>query len=104
MEGGRKPRELNTDNGTEFTSREFQAMLARRGIHHRLKEGLNDLATADRAMSTIKDMLARRRGELGGDWLEHLQPVIDAYNQLDHSALHATHQPRCRAMTICALD
>ena len=47
--GERKPRELNTDKGTEFTSRDFQAMLERHGIQHRLKEGLNDVATIDRA-------------------------------------------------------
>ena len=44
---GRVPRELNTDNASDFTSREFQAMLARRNIQHRLKVGLNDLATID---------------------------------------------------------
>ena len=43
LEGERKCKELNTDGGTEFTSREFQAMLARRGIHHRLKAGINDI-------------------------------------------------------------
>ena len=33
----RKPRELNADKGSEFTSREFQTMRVRRGIHHREK-------------------------------------------------------------------
>ena len=84
----RKPRELNTDKGSEFTSREFQAMLARRNIQHRLKEGLNDLATVDRAMGVVKDMLAKRMGEMSGDWLTHLAPVIAAHNQLDKSTLH----------------
>ena len=32
--------------------------------------------------------MARRMGELGGDWFAHLQPVIDARRQLDRSALH----------------
>ena len=89
---GRKPRELNTDKGSEFTSREFQAMLARRNIQHRLKEGLNDLATLDRGMGVIKDMLAKRMGEMGGDWLTHVDKVADAYNQLDNRTLHG-HSP-----------
>lgn len=89
---GRVPRELNTDNASDFTSREFQAMLKRRNIQHRLKVGLNDLATIDRAMGVIKDMLARRISELGGDWLTHLEPTIAAYNKLDHTALHG-HAP-----------
>ena len=84
----RTPRELNTDKGTEFTSREFQAMLARRNIQHRLKVGLNDIAILDRTMGTVKEMLTRRQAELGGDWLTHLEPAVDAYNKLDHSALH----------------
>ena len=86
----RKPRELNTDLGTEFTSREFQTMLARRGIHHRGKVGLNDIATIDRAMGTIKEMLAKRGADeaAGGDWLAELPAVVDGYNRLDHSALH----------------
>ena len=62
-------------------------MLDRRGIQHRLKEGLNDIATIDRAGSTVKSMLAKRIGELSGDWLTHLEPVDAAYNKLDHAAL-----------------
>ena len=88
LDQGRKPRELNTDKGSDFTSRAFETMLARRGIQHRLKVGLNDLATVDRAMGIIKDMLARRIAELGGDWLDHIEAVIAAYNKLDHGALH----------------
>ena len=86
----RKPRELNSDKGSEFTSREFQAMLARRGIHHRLKVGLNDIATLDRAMGTLKEMLARRSADeaAGGDWFAELPAAVDSYNKLDHSALH----------------
>ena len=63
-------------------------MLDRHGIYHRLKEALNDIATIDSATRTVKDMLARRIGELGDDWLTHLEPTISAYNKLDHSALH----------------
>ena len=92
MDKGRKPRELNTDKGSEFTGRDFQTMLARRVIQHTFKRGLNDLATVDRAMGTIKDMLAKRMSEMGGDWLTHLEPVVAAYNKLDHSALHG-HAP-----------
>ena len=87
LDQGRKPRELNTDNASEFTSREIQATLARGTIQHRLKVGLNDIATIGRAGGVLKDMLAKRISELGGDWLTHLEPTIAAYNKLDHSAL-----------------
>ena len=82
------PKELNTDKGIEFMSREFQAMLARSVIQHELKVGLNVLATTDRVMGVIKDMLAKRMSELGGDWLTHLEPVVVAYNKLDNRSLH----------------
>ena len=87
---GRTPRELNFDKGTEFTSREFQAMLARRHIQYREKVGKNDIATVDRAMNTIRDMMARRGADAaaGGDWLTELPKAVASYNKLDHSALH----------------
>ena len=87
---GRKPRELNTDKGTEFTSREFQTMLDRRTVQFREKIGKNDIATVDRGMATVRDMLARRGADAaaGGDWLAELPKAVAAYNKLDHSALH----------------
>ena len=87
---GRKPRELNCDKGTEFTSREFQTMLARRNIQFREKVAKNDIATVDRAMGVLKDMMARRGADAaaGGDWLTELPNAVASYNKLDHSALH----------------
>ena len=85
---GRKPREINTDKGSEFTSKQFQTMLERRVIQHRLKVGLNDLATIDRAMGTLKLMLARKEAEDGGNWLTNLQPTVTAFNKLDNRNLH----------------
>jgi len=88
---GRRPRELNTDKGTEFSSKEFQNMLTRRGaIHWREKVGKNDIATVDRAMGTLKEMIARRSADeaAGGDWLTELPKAVASHNKLDHSALH----------------
>ena len=83
-ESGRKPRELNCDKGTEFTSREFQTMLARRNIQFREKVGMNDIATVDRAMGTLKDMISRRGADAaaGGDWLTELPKAVESYNEL----------------------
>ena len=41
----RKPAELNTDSGSEFTSASFQSLLQREGIYHVIKEAPQDLAT-----------------------------------------------------------
>ena len=56
-------------------------MLDRMRIQHELKVALNDIATLDRAMGVLKNMLARRQAEMGGDWLTHLPAVVDAYNK-----------------------
>ena len=74
----------------QFMSKEFQSVLARRNILHKTKVGLNDIATVDRAIGVVKDMLAKRTTELDGNWLTHLDPVIKAYNNLGHSALHGS--------------
>ena len=87
----RRPRELNTDKGTEFSSREFQTMLARRGgIHWRENVVKNDIATVDRTIGTLKDMIARRSADeaASGDWLTELPKAVASHNKLDHSALH----------------
>ena len=88
-ESGRTPRELNSDQGTEFKSIEFQTMLARRKIQWQPKEGLNDIATVDAAIRSLKQRIARRAADEGtaGDWLSQLKPATDAHNKLDHAAL-----------------
>ena len=53
-ESGRTPRELNTDQGTDFKSSKFQTMLARHKIQWVLKEGLNDIATVDAAIRALE--------------------------------------------------
>ena len=75
---GRKPREPNTDDGTEFTSRDSQTMFARREIQFREKVHKNDNATVERAMGTLKYMLARRGADAaaGGDWLTELPQAV----------------------------
>ena len=61
----RKPDELNTDLGSEFTNRSFQAMLQREGIRHVTKEGPQDLATLDRAIGELRAVLSRRTTDGG---------------------------------------
>ena len=69
---GRVCRELSTDKGTEFTSAEFQGLMAERGIYHRFKVALNDLSIIDRAMGVLKDRIAVIAAEAGDSWLDAL--------------------------------
>ena len=85
---GRKPRELNTDKDSNFLSQKFQAMLRERGIDHREKEALNDIATIDAAIREVRSALGRRTLQTdGGNWAQELDAVIAGYNRSDHSAL-----------------
>ena len=84
---GRTCRELNTDKGTEFTSAEFQRLMADEGIYHRYKVALNDLSTIDRAMGVLKDRIAVIAAEAGDSWLDALQTAVNAHNSLDAKAL-----------------
>ena len=84
---GRMCRELSTDKGTEFTSVEFQGLMAERGIYHRYKVALNDLSTIDRAMGVLKDRIAVIAAEAGDSWLDALQMAVNAHNSLDAKAL-----------------
>ena len=85
---GRKPRELNTDKDSVFMSEEFQAMLRRRGMEHRSKEALNDIATIDAAIREVRSALGRRTLQPdGGNWAQELDAVIAGYNRSDHRAL-----------------
>ena len=83
------PAEVNTDAATEFTSEQFQSMLRRRNITHRVKakEDLNAIATLDAAIQNIKKALARRMGTLDSDWLKELDATIKGYNNSYHESI-----------------
>ena len=85
----RIPAELNTDAGPEFTSEQFQSMLERRKIKHRVKpkEDLNAIATLDAAIQNIKRALARRVSSRDSDWLRELDAAIKGYNNSYHESI-----------------
>ena len=83
---GRKPDELNTDSGSEYTNRAFQAMLEREGIRHVTKEGPQDLATLDRAIGELRAVLSRRTTD-GNPWYEELDKAIESMNSTEHCSL-----------------
>ncbi len=88
QESDRKPLELNHDKGTEFTA-SFQTMLENVGIHMvRISDSKNDLATLDRAMSTLKTIITRRTITKGaGNWAEELEKTTASYNGVEHEHL-----------------
>jgi transposase InsO family protein len=88
-EAGEKPEELTTDQGLEFTGRPFKEAAARLEITLVTKRAMNDIATLDRAIQTIKGMIFRdieRRGA-DVDWGQRVAAVIKGYNRRPSGAL-----------------
>ena len=82
----RKPEQLTTDLGSEFTNASFQAMLDQERIFHTPKEALQDLATLDRAIGELRKVLSRRVTD-GGEWYEELGAAVKSMNGTEHTAL-----------------
>jgi hypothetical protein len=85
----RSPTEMNADRGVEFQSKEFKAMLETQGIKiFREAVSKNDLATLDRAIATLKQIITRRVvSQGGGNWVEELQTGVRSYNKTAHTHL-----------------
>jgi transposase InsO family protein len=98
----RKPLEMNADRGVEFQSKEFKAMLETQGIKiFREAVSKNDLATLDRAIATLKQIITRRVVSQGtGNWVEELQTGVRSYNMTAHTHISGcSHQSQWRETT-----
>ena len=83
------PREVNTDEGTEFKG-QFDKYLESKSIPHVTKDprDVNALATIDKAIQTIKQGLTRRMLiEKTSKWQPLLQTAVSSYNKSPHSYL-----------------
>jgi hypothetical protein len=90
IEDNGKPEKLITDNGSEFTNREFQKLLAESKIFHETNEPHyhQTLGLIDRLCRTIKEKIFKFFTDKNEtNWLDHLQSIISAYNQTPHEAL-----------------
>jgi hypothetical protein len=92
----RRPGELNTDGGAEFTAAEFRAVLRadpRPGIEeeaiaHRISERQNDIATLDAAILKLRRALTRITSTPGrGNWAEELQAATEAHNETPNGGI-----------------
>jgi hypothetical protein len=88
QKSGRKPKELNTDKGVEFENRQFRVYLETQSIEHRVGVGVNDIATVDAAIGTLRRALTRRTATPGaGNWAEELEAATRALNESPHGHL-----------------
>jgi hypothetical protein len=85
---GRRPKELNTDKGTEFENKEFRVYLETQSIQHRVKVGANDIATVDAAIGTLRKALTRRTATPGaGNRAQELAAATRVLNESPHGHL-----------------
>ena len=85
-ESKRKPEQLTTDLGSEFTNASFQTMLGQQNIYHTPKEAPQDLATLDRAIGELRKVLSRRVTN-GGEWYQELDAAVKSMNSTEHKSL-----------------
>ena len=86
---GRICKEINTDAGNEFVTSDFKDMLKEEGILlHRVSDSKNDIATLDRAIGTLKNILTKRTITIGaGNWAQELKKATASYNNTQHEHL-----------------
>ena len=83
------PDEVDSDHGQEWGGA-FQKLLDKHNIGHREKDPkqINALAVTDRAISTLKSIMAKGMTEnASGVWHTELKSAVNAYNSTSHSHL-----------------
>jgi len=85
---------VKTDNGTEFTSRDFELVLSNKGIKHlrSLPHNPRSNSFAESAVKSIKVLLGKYLNSINGIYINNstLQTLVDSYNNTDHSTIKAT--------------
>ena len=82
---GRKPAYVNTDQGTEFVNRPFQAFLKKHDIGFFEAIGDNKASMVERLQRTIKEKMWRYFRQNGTyRYIDILQQIVEAYNNSTH--------------------
>ena len=87
-----KPSEINADG--EFDNRTINQFLSKSNVSVRYKEGRQDLATIDSAMSNFKKMLKKMMQQQNTtNWKNLLPQATRAHNRMMHEALMGNADP-----------
>jgi len=89
IDTGRKPAEVDSDGGAEFTGA-FDALLEEKGIAHRTKnpKQINAIAVVDSAIKKLKDTIRQEMAEEGtGNWSKFIPNAAKAANNSSHDHL-----------------
>ena len=88
LKEGRKPINLQTDDGKEFYNKTFQALMKRKGIHHFSTSGDTKASVVERFNRTLKQRLYRYftvKNTL--NFVPVLQDLVQGYNRSYHRSI-----------------
>ena len=87
----RRPRNLQTDQGTEFYNAKFQALMKAHRINHYSVYSVKKASIVERVIRTLKEKLWRHFSNSGKYvWLDALPSVVAAYNDTVHRTIKMT--------------
>ena len=87
----RCPQKLHTDRGSEFISKETQALLKSKNVHWFATENLTKAQIVERFNRTLKDRMYKYfTANKTRQWLTALPKLIDNYNTSHHSSIKMT--------------
>lgn len=85
----RIPKNLQTDQGTEFYNTQFQSLMKKYYINHYSTFSVKKAAIVERVIRTLKEKLYRLFSLNGNyKWLSILEDVTDKYNNTKHSSIN----------------
>ena len=88
LKGGRKPINLQTDDGKEFYNEIFQGLMKRKGIHHFSTSGDTKASVVERFNRTLKKRLFRCfTVENTLSYLPMLKELVLVYNRSYHHSI-----------------
>ena len=88
LKEGRKPINLQTDDGKEFYNKTFQALMKRKGIHHFSTSGDTKASVVERFNRTLKQRLYQYftvKNTL--NFVPVLQDLVQGYNRSYHHSI-----------------
>jgi transposase InsO family protein len=88
-----RPSTMKTDNGPEFVSRDFNAVLARFNIKHlyAMPHNPRSNAFAEICVKSLKVLIGKYLNSVNGIYIDNktLQSIVDSYNRTYHSTIKA---------------
>lgn len=87
-ESSRQPKNLQSDEGTEFYNRDFNALMKKYNINHYHTYSDKKAAIVERWNRTIKNNLYKKFTEYNTlNWINMIQQVVKDYNNTKHSSI-----------------